>query len=117
DVNVQPGDAKIFQIPILLEDALSALDIDAELRLLLAGCRLDVRAWIDVRIDAQRANGSLADLAGDAIDVLDLGFGLEIERGDAVVQRCFDFVVSLADTGENDLRRITAGLDCAVEFA
>ena len=55
--------------------------------------------------------------AGDAIDVFDLGFGFEIERRDADVDRVGDFLVGLADAGVDDLLRIAAGLEGAEEFA
>ena len=117
DVHMHAGDAQVFEIAVLLEDALGAFDIDAELGFLFAGGGFGVRARIDIGIDAQRADGFLADLAGDAIDVFDLGFGFEIERGDADVDAVGDFLIGLADAGVDDLLRIAAGLKRAEEFA
>ena len=43
DVDVNAADAEVLQAAVLLEDALGALDVDAELGFLLAGGRLGVR--------------------------------------------------------------------------
>jgi len=75
-VDVNPADAEILKIPVLLEDALGPLDVDAEFRLFLAGCRLRVRlgAGVDVRVHPDRADRLLADARRDAVNVFDLFF-------------------------------------------
>jgi len=118
-VQVQPANPKVLQPLVLLEDALGTLDVHAELVFLLAGRRLRVRlvTGIDVGVDAQRADGGLAHLAGDAVDVLDLRLGLDVKRGDARVDRHADLVVGLADAGVDDLLRVAPRLERAEQLA
>ncbi len=55
--------------------------------------------------------------AGDAVDVFDLGFGFEVERGDAGVDAVGDFLIGFADAGVDDFFGIAAGLEGAIELA
>src|SRR5205814_3604819 len=105
DVNVHPADAQVLEVSIRLEHALGPLDVDAVLGFLLPGRRLHVRLGIDFGVDADRADRLLPDRAGDAIDVLDLLFALEVERGNARVDAVGDFLIGLPDAGVDHLLR------------
>ena len=117
DVNMDAGNPQIFQRPILLEDALGPLNVNAELCLLRARRGVAVRFRIHIRIDPQRPHRGLARQCGHPVNVLDLCFALDIERRDSRVQCLADFVIGFSDAGVNDFRRIAAGLKCAEEFS
>ena len=116
-MDVNPRHAKVLQRAEPGEERLGPFDIHAELGFLLTGAGELVRVRIDVGIDAKRPDGLLAHLAGDAVDVLSLFFGFDVERGDAGLQGVADFLIRLADAGVDDLAGLAAGLQGAIEFA
>ena len=65
----------------------------------------------------KRADGRLADGGGDAIDVLDLRLALQIECGNADVDRVDDLLIGFSDAGVDDLFRIATRLHGAEQFA
>ena len=98
DVNVNAGDAQILQIAVLLENALGPFDVDAEL---VSFFPVVVLTWVlgsTSGLMRMAPTAVLPDRAGDAIDVFDLRFGFEIERGDAGVERIARFPRSVLPT-------------------
>ncbi len=65
---------------------------DAELVLLQPGGDIGVRGRVHVRVDAQRHGGTLAHLAGNLVDALQLGQRLHVEAGDVGCQGLADLV-------------------------
>ena len=100
----------MFQIAVLLEDALGAFDVHAEFVALAAGRGFGVRFGVHVGIDADGADGLLAERTGNAIDVLDLRFGFEIKCRDAGVDAVGDFLIGFADAGVDDFFRLARRL-------
>ena len=101
---------QIFEITILLKDALGPLDIDAELGFLFSGGGLRMGPRIDIRVDTQCTDRLFAKFAGDAIDVFNFSFRFKVKSCDADVDRIRDFLVALADAGVDDLFRISPRL-------
>ena len=58
---------------------------------------------IDIRIDADRYGGASAKAHCDVGKELELGFGLDVEAGDAFLQGCSHFACGLANPREHDL--------------
>ena len=84
---------------------------DAELVFLQPGGNVGVRGGVHVRVDAQRHGGTLAHLAGNLVDALQLGQRLHVEAGDVGCQGLADLVARLAHAREHDLARVAAGCD------
>src|SRR5436190_24184064 len=89
----------------------------AEFVLAQAGGDVRVSLRVDVGIDAQRDRRTLAEAAGDGGDTRELGFRLDVEAGDAALQRKLDLVLALADARKERLSGITTCSDNACEFA
>ena len=76
-----------------------------------------MRLRIDVGIDAKADRRDLACAFGDALEVLELARGLDVEAEDVQRRAPAQLLVGLADAGEHDLARIAAGRDHARELA
>jgi len=89
----------------------------AELVFLETRGDVGVGARIDVRVHAQRDRRGLAEASGNCRDPFQFRRRLDVETGDTLRQREFDFGCRLAHAGENHLARAAAGGQYALEFA
>ncbi|ROO25712.1 hypothetical protein SAHL_13755 [Salinisphaera orenii YIM 95161] len=76
-----------------------------------------MRARVDVRIHAQRDRRPHPQTLRDRVDAHQLGLRLDVEAGDADLERALDLVDALAHAGKHHPRRIAAGRDHAFELA
>ena len=83
-------------------DLAGALDGDAELVLAQAGGDVGVRFGEDVRVDAQRDAGLLAQGLGAFGEEFEFGFALDVEEEDVGVEGGVHLPGLLADAGEDD---------------
>jgi hypothetical protein len=83
-------------------DGACARDVEAELRLRLAGGDVGVGLRIDVGVDAQRDVRGLTERAGSLVDEIQLALGLDVEGVDARFEREDDLLARLANAGEVD---------------
>jgi hypothetical protein len=76
-----------------------------------------VSACVDVRIDAQADGRAHAELAGDAVDALELAFRFDVEAEDAGPERGPDVLLRFADTGKDDFRRVASRREHALQLS
>src|SRR5690606_36327057 len=117
DVQVQGGHLHAGIPPIPVKDVAGPHQVHAELRLLFAGCGIDVGLGVDVRVDAQSGPYRAVPLRGDPDEVLQLLLRFDVEPADARLDALSNFRVRLADAGEDDLRRVGTGLQRPRQFA
>jgi hypothetical protein len=90
-------------------EAVRFAEADAELVGLGAGRDLGVAAGADIRVDAEDGVLALAARGGNARERVQLSLGLDVDLVDARSDGEGEFVVALADAGENDGARGNAG--------
>ena len=92
------------------------LDVDAELVLFQPRGDVGMGLGIDVRIDSQGYPGLELQAAGDAVDLLQLLGGLQVEQQDVGLEGRFDLLRLLAHPGVDDFARVHAGLPGPIQF-
>src|SRR5207302_966357 len=76
-----------------------------------------VSVWIDIGICSQRNRRAQVFGAGDLVDVIKLGFALDIETVNTLVEGVLDFLARFTDAGECAFRWIAAGVKHTKKFA
>src|SRR5262249_31749954 len=95
----------------------AALDVDAELRLFLAGRDVRVRLRVDVGVEADRdARAAAAGLRAVGQD-LDLLLALDVEEEDPGLQRLLHLLARLPHAREDDRLRLRADGKHAAQLA
>ena len=115
-MQVNPGEGTMTVAAIGVEERPGPVEVNAELRFLLAGRRVAMRLRIDVGVDAQRGLAAAVHPRGDAADILQLPLGLDVEPSHLGLQGQADLGVGLADAGINAALRIDARQPCAVQL-
>ena len=117
DVAGHPHHFEVWQVqgPAIVIDGL--LDVDAELVLLEPGGDVGMGLGVDVRIDPQGHPGLQLQAPGDAVDLLQLLGGLQVEQQDVRLEGRLDLLGLFAHPGIDDFRRVHPGRQRPVEFA
>ena len=103
DMGVDAGDLDARKLGGAGIDLAGALPRDAELVLGLAGGDLLVGPGVDIRVDAQRDGGHLAQRHGAGRKQFELRLGFDVEAQYAGPQGEVDLASRLADPGKQDL--------------
>ena len=109
DVAVDADHVQVRQLGSTGVDRLGVVDIDAELVLFQTGGNIWMGTGIHVRIDPQRHRRLHAQLGGNLLQALQLVGGFDVEAVHADFQRAAHVVAGLADAGEDDTARLSAG--------
>ncbi len=117
DVAGHPHHLEMGQVPGPAIVNQGLLDVDAELVLLEPGGDVGMGLGVDVRVDAQGHPGLELEAAGDAVDLLQLLGGLQVEQQDARLEGRLDLLGLFAHPGIDDFGRVHPGRQGPVEFA
>ena len=117
DVAGHPHHFEMRQVPGPAIVIQGLLDVDAELVLLEPGGDVGMGLGVDVRIDPQGHPGLYLQAPGDAVDLLQLLGGLQVEQQDVRLEGRLDLLGLFAHPGIDDLGRVHPGRQRPVEFA
>ena len=101
----------------LVKNFFGPFDIDAEFGFFDARGCIGMCFGVNVGIDSKGDFRGFAFLLRDADDIFKLGFGFDVEIGNACIEGFDDFLVGFADAGVNDFCGVGPGLDSAVKLA
>src|ERR1041385_3522630 len=90
---------------------------NAKLVFMRSGGDVGVRVRIDVGINAQRDRRPEAFIAGNGIDVVELGLALDVKTVNALVEGVLDFVPRFSHSSKCAFRRRTPRSDHSKKFA
>ncbi len=90
---------------------------DAKLVFLEPGRDVGVGFGIDIRINAKRNACSFTHATGDFIDSVEFLLGFDIETEYIGLERGFNLVGQLTDSGKDDACRFAASLQHSLQFA